>query len=359
SGMIDLGERISLKVAKEKGEAAISILKRLNVIDKDLRVASTRQDVFAPLCRALSEDELALLESELRDFKVTSHEFKRRDRKPRSLVEAIGEQLEPHILAELPRSYDIVGNTAILELPESLLKHGRTVGEAMMRVNPHVKTVLGKASPVTGKYRTREFILLAGHPSTVTEHREHGFVFRLDVRTVYFSPRLSRERQRIAAAVQPGETVVDMFAGVGPFSIVVAGSRNVRKVYGIDINPDAVTFMLQNIMLNKLRGRVTAVLADAATASNLLSGLADRVVMNLPADSERFIPQACRLLSGGGGIIHFYTFISEESSQEYVLENLRKSVEGTGKEIVRIEAVRAVRPVAPREWQLAVDVRVA
>jgi tRNA (guanine37-N1)-methyltransferase len=150
-----------------------------------------------------------------------------------------------------------------------------------------------------------------------------------------------------------------MFAGVGPFSIVVAETKNVRKVYGVDVNPDAVAFMLQNIMLNKLRGRVTAVLADAASVSNLLSGLADRVIMNLPADSERFIPQACMLLSKGGGIIHFYTFISEESPRESVLENVKRSIESAGRVIMRIEAVKAVRPVAPRVSQLAIDIKVA
>ncbi|MBS7622497.1 class I SAM-dependent methyltransferase family protein [Candidatus Bathyarchaeota archaeon] len=348
-----------MRVAREKAEAAISILKRLNVLDKGLRMASTGRDVFAPLSRMLSDDELAMLESELKDFQVTSHEFRRRDRKPRSLIEAIGDQLEPHILAELPRSYDVVGDIAVLELPQNLLEHRQIVGEAVMRVDPHVKTVLAKASPVSGKYRIRDFILLAGRSSTITEHREHGWIFRLDPVRVYFSPRLSHERQRIAAEVQPGETLVDMFAGVGPFSIVVAGVRNVRKVYGVDINPDAVTFMLQNITLNKLRGKVTAVLADAAAASEFLLGMADRVIMNLPADSDRFIPQACRLLSEGGGVIHFYTFTSEESPREAVLENVRRSVECAGRRVVRVEAVKDVRPVAPREWQLAIDIRVA
>ncbi|MBS7622499.1 hypothetical protein KEJ39_02330 [Candidatus Bathyarchaeota archaeon] len=83
------------------------------------------------------------------------------------------------------------------------------------------------------------------------------------------------------------------------------------------------------------------------------------IVASSPRLSSRFIPQACRLLSEGGGVIHFYTFTSEESPREAVLENVRRSVECAGRRVVRVEAVKDVRPVAPREWQLAIDIRVA
>jgi len=354
-----LDESLSLRVAREHGEAALSASKQLDILDKTLRIASTDSEVFIPLSRLPSQDELDMLKARLQDIRITRYSFKRREERPKSLIEALNDRVPPHVLAALPRSYDIVGDIAILEVPETLLEYGRIIGESMMRANSHVQTVLAKAGPVSNRFRVREFAILAGRPSTVTEHSEHGWIFRLDPSRVYFSPRLSHERQRVASLVKPGEVIVDMFAGVGPFSIVAAGVKNVRKVYGIDLNPDSTAFMLQNIMLNRLRGRVTVVLADAAVGSQVFSSLADRVIMNLPADSSRFIPQACRLLKAEGGIIHFYTFVSEETPRESVLERIRKEIESAGRKVASIEATRTVKAVAPREWQLAIDIKVS
>lgn len=359
SGQIDLDESPSLRVARKRGETALSVSKQLNILDRKLRITSTDSEVLIPLSRLPSQNELDILKAKLRDFQIARYSFKRRDERPRSLIEAINDRVPPHVLAALPRSYDVVGDIAILEVPETLLEYRHIVGESMMRANPHAKTVMAKAGPVSDKFRVRKFIVIAGRPSTVTEHSEHGRVFRLDLSRVYFSPRLSHERQRVASSVKEGEVIVDMFAGVGPFSIVAAGVKNVRKAYGIDLNPDAAAFMLQNVILNNLRGKVTVVLSDATATSKIFSTLADRVIMNLPADSARFIPEACRFLRAEGGTIHFYKFVSEETPRESILESIQKEIERSGRKVVSIDIARDVKAVAPREFQLAIDIRVA
>jgi len=355
-----LNQRTSLEVVRSLGEAALSAARELGILDRKSRIESTDTEVIIPLSKLPSEKELASLKSRLISLQISNHSFKCRKLRPSNLLEAVDDKLPPHLLGALPHSYDIIGNIAIVEMPENLLAYGHIVGEALMRLNPHVKTVITKAGPVTNTFRLRSYTSLAGEQSTLTQYSESGCVFRLDPRKTYFSPRLSYERRRIASNVKRGEVIVDMFAGVGPFSIVAAKLGNVRKVYGVDINPEAVSFMLQNVLVNRLRGRITVVLADVQeTSVDLLSHSADRVIMNLPMESLVFIPRACNILKREGGVIHFYAFVSEKISREAILKILKEKIESTSRSIVGIEATRIVKGVAPREWQVAVDVRIA
>ena len=349
----------SLKVPRHLGQTALSIARRLSILDRNLRITSTDTDVTIPLSKKPSEKDLAVIKSALTDYKISSCSFKKRRSRPTNLIELLNGRLPPHLLASLPRAHDAVGDVVILELPESLLAHGKTVGAAVRQLDSRCRTVLAKAGPVSDTFRTRGFTILAGERSTVTEHSEHGCLFRLDPRKVYFSPRLSYERQRLASEVEPGEVIVDMFAGVGPISIVIARSVDVRRIYAIDINPEAISFMLQNVKLNRLRGKMTAVLADATGVPvNILARAADRVIMNLPQKSLMLIPQSCSFLKPKGGVVHLYTFAPDGLPREALPETIREEVESAGRRLVAM-VTRTVKTVAPRQWQLAYDIRIA
>jgi len=357
---IDLASYPSLKVARHLGQVALSVARRLNILDRELRVTSTKTDVIIPLSRMPSEEDLVAIKSALKHYQILNYPFRKREPRMRSLIEILNGRLPPHLMACLPRAYDVIGDVVILELPKSLLAYGQTVGDAVKQLNPRCRTVLAKAGPVADTFRTRDFLTLSGEQTTITEHSERGCLFRLDPRKVYFSPRLSYERQRLASKVMRGEIIVDMFAGAGPISIVIARSGNAERIYAFDINPEAVLFMLQNIKLNSLRGKMTAILADVTgITANMLFHSADRVIMNLPERSLMLIPESCSFLKPEGGVIHLYTFASEGVSRENLSVLIRERVESAGRRLVAIEAVRTVKAVAPRQWQLAYDIRVA
>ena len=355
-----MNQRTSIRVVRSLGEVALSAARQLRILDDRSRIESTDAEVIIPLTREPTEDELVSLKQNITRLTISNYSFRRRKFRASNLVEAVDDKLPSHMLGAIPRSYDIIGDIAILEMPEGLLPYGHIIGEALMQLIPHVKTVMAKAGPVTNTYRIRIYNVLAGERSTLAQHSESGCIFRVDPCKAYFSPRLSFERRRIAANVRPGEILVDMFAGVGPFSIIVSKLGNPAKVYAVDINPEAASFMLQNVLINRLRGRISVVLADIrGTSARLLSNYADRVIMNLPTESIAFIPQACSLLKHEGGIIHFYTFVSEQLSHEAIIENLKEKIESASRNVVEILVIRTVKGIAPREMQLAIDVRIA
>jgi tRNA (guanine37-N1)-methyltransferase len=259
----------------------------------------------------------------------------------------------------MPKSLDIVGHVAILEITPELIPYKALIGEAVLSVNKNIRTVLAKASPISAQYRLREFEILAGEDSTETVHSEYGCKYLLDVRKVYFSPRLGYEHDRVSRLVNESETVVDMFAGIGPFSILIGKRRSQVKVYAIDVNPEAMKYLEENVRLNRVAGKVVPLLGDCrGIVRERLTGLADRVIMNLPEESLDYVDLACEAIKPTGGIMHLYTFSDEAIPFEELKEKVKDLVLSRGRSVQKISETRIVKAIAPYRLQVVVDATV-
>jgi len=257
---------------------------------------------------------------------------------------------------------EVIGDIAVIRKPFDVeLEELRPLALALLRRLPYVKSVWATWSPVEGDYRLREFRHLAGEERSETLYREHGCVFRVDIRRVYLSPRLNFEHMRIARLVEPGETVINMYAGAGLFSFIMARHAEPRRVYSIDINPDAYRYMVENIRLNRVEDRVVAMLGDASRiVPERLRGVADRVLMPLPERALDHLPAALAGLRGGAGFLHVYLHVDTPRGvdpRRRAEEILTERLAGLGVK-ARILFSRVVRTVGPRKSQVVVDVEV-
>ena len=249
----------------------------------------------------------------------------------RALFEEIPER------PDLPR-HDLIGGIAVI------LEPGSKGAELLLHSRPSIHTVLSPEGPVEGEFRIRRFTVLAGEPTTRTRYTEYGLDFEIDLSLAYFSPRLSGERQRVLGLMDNGERVLDMFAGVGPFAITLAGRA--RVVYAADINPGAVRLMIENITLNRVKN-VLPFLADAARVADVLPRGFDRVVMNLPFGAMEFLDPALALCRPGG-TIHLYAMVGKEGALTQIL----------GEKGCRIVGERVVHTYSPSEWLAVYDLMV-
>jgi tRNA (guanine37-N1)-methyltransferase len=258
-------------------------------------------------------------------------------------------------------SYDIIGNIAVIRMPRASTENAQSVAKAIMSINKNVKTVLVQESPVAGDFRLRRLRHVAGENKTRTIHREFGCLFSVDVAKSYFSPRLSHERMRIARLVAPGETVVNMFAGVGCFSIIIAKHSDAAKVFSIDVNPSAVQFMQENIRLNRVYDKVIPLRGDSKEiVNNRLQCVADRVLMPLPEKALEYLPYAVSALKASGGWIHYYGFAHAAKTENPIEKTELKVAEALDALGVNFEVpfVRVVRSTGPNWYQLAADVHI-
>ena len=276
-------------------------------------------------------------------------------------VNANAQSIIENVLSEkesqdLFSAFDQIGDIIIVRIPDSLLSKKKIIGETLLEQVKTAKSVFYQSSSVEGDFRTRDLEILAGVDKTETEYKEFGCRFIVDVEKAFFSPRLSTERDRIAELVQDGEIVINMFGGVGMFSII-ASKRKKCIVYNIDINPIAAKLCEKNIKLNKLVGKVVSIHGDAAKIiEEQLSDQGDRVLMLLPERSDEFLNSAI-LATKSNGIIHYYSHIhADEKSQAAKLSE--KHYLDTTPIKSKILNSKIVRAVGPRYYQTVVDVRI-
>jgi len=278
----------------------------------------------------------------------------------KSLKTVLVGKLETAELNLLYKSYDIVGDIAVIRVPEKLKQHSRLIAEAVMQTHKRVKTVLRQTSPVSGDLRLRELEWVEGETKTETLYREFGCAFRVDLAECYFSPRLSHERMRIAQLVQPGEMVVNMFAGVGCYSILIAKHSEAQKIYSIDISPVAVRYMRENVGLNKVGERVIPVLGDAkGVIEENLRGKADRVLMPLPERAYEYLAWAVLAVKSTGGWIHYYDF-EHAGKKEDPIEKVRAKVFERLRDLglnFEVSSGRIVRTTGPNWYQAVLDIK--
>ena len=248
---------------------------------------------------------------------------------------------------------DVIGDIAIVRLKDFTQREKRKVGRTLMEEMKNVHAVFDQEGGIEGEHRLRNLKHLYGERRTLTMHRENGCIFRVDVAKCYFSPRLSTERLRIAELVGPKERVLNMFAGVGPFSVPIAKLAGAR-VASCEINEYAAGLHEENNKLNKVDGLVSVFAMDADDLPGRLRVKFDRVLMPHPSLADKFLPTAIRL-SKKGGLIHYYRHVVGRDGDE-AKESLRAELS----ELLPPKskyAIRRVREIGPRWMEMAAPVR--
>ena len=263
---------------------------------------------------------------------------------------------------------DVVGDIALIKSPRVAgeqdplsIEEYREIARRLLERLRYIKSVWLVVGPTEGVERVRDKLVhLAGEERTETVYVEHGCRFKVDIARVFVTPRLSFEHARVASLVKPGERVVNMFAGAGLFSIIIACRASPRVVHSIDVNPHAYRLIVENARLNKVSHIVKAYLGDAGEViESRLMRSADRVLMPLPALALDYLKYAVKALEGEG-VVHVYLHVHaprgerpEPLAERMVLARLGEL--GARGEVL---GSRVVRKVGPRWSQVVVDVRV-
>ncbi len=313
-----------------------------------------------PLSREPQPEERKQLERALGKQSLSQEKFPSRSQTIGSLEQVLARQLPSSVIQLVSKSFDVIGDIAIIELSPTTQPFEKSIAEALMKVHKNVKTVYSKAGPITDNLRLRPLHHVMGAERTETIHKELGCRFKIDISKAFFSPRLSAEHERVAKQVRPGECVVDMFAGVGPFSILISKRLNDVQVHAIDANPEAANLIIENAKMNKVQDRIKVWSGDARViVKDNLSGIATRVIMNHPSQAREFLEPAYKALRRDGGIVHYYTFAEGLDSESDAKRELAAALDNSAWKIEKTVETRKVRGVAPMRWQIAIDAKLA
>lgn len=275
--------------------------------------------------------------------------------KSTTIDELLKGKLTAKELELLPRTQEIVGEILILEIPEELKSKEKTIAEAYLKTSKHISTVVKKSDIHTGTFRTRKVTVLAGKKTKETIHHENGIELKIHLEGTYFSARSGSERLRISKLVNPGEEVLVMFSGAAPYPLVIAKNSEARHVYGIELNPLAHNYALDNVQRNNLQDKVTIVHGDVKHKIPLLKKKFDRIVMPLPKTGEQFLDLAL-LKAKKEAFIHLYAFLDESEIDAYA----KKVKEICSKLGYHIKILRKVKcgQFSPGVFRVCLDMKV-
>lgn len=277
----------------------------------------------------------------------------------RILKEVLQEKLDVTEIEKLSSSFDIIGSIAIIKIPETLSSKKTLIADTLIEEIKSVKTVFSQVSAIEGDYRLRKLEFLSGENTPITIYKEHGCTFKVDVINTYFSPRLSTERLRISNLISPNEVIVNMFGGVGTFSIIIARNNRSSKIYSIDSNPIAYELCKENTEINKLTNNVFPILGDAKEIiPKKFTGIATRVLMPLPEKAKEFVDSAVNSLVNSKGIVHYFAHVGAENKKNARQSALLNTTTSFGDFNHIIRNIRVVREVGPRFYQIVSDVEV-
>lgn len=254
-------------------------------------------------------------------------------------------------------SFEIIGDIAIVKMPHTDKSKRKTIGEALLRDIRQIRVVLAQKGPIGGEYRIREMEHLAGEPRTTTIHKEYGCSFSIDLSRVYFSPRLSTERMRVADLVTPGEYVLNMFAGVSPFSILIAKKQPQCTIVEIELNLVAHELARKNAVRNKVSERIEQIHGDTKRELEGVKGRFDRVLIPLPESSFEFLESAIRSIKKQGGWIHFYAHMHGRSNAD-AIESARVKLEEPLRSRGSLRYSRVVKGIGPGWYQIVADLEI-
>lgn len=276
-------------------------------------------------------------------------------KQPRNLREALKEKITTKEEPFLITSFDSIGDIAVIQVHEKLLKKARAIGEALLSVNKQFRTVCMVSGEHQGPYRIQPVKVIAGKNNKTAAYKESKCTFMVHLGKVFFSPRLGTERLRIAGLIKKNEVIGAFFAGVGPFPIVFAKQTGMKKAYAIELNPEAYDGMLHNISLNKCQDKIEPILGDVKkVVPKKLASKCDRVVMPLPKGGENFLKEAMQALKPKGGIVHFYRFVERDKGAEQALKEIRAAAKET-RMTTRILRKEKVRSFSPKIQQIVID----
>lgn len=271
------------------------------------------------------------------------------------IKKTLSDCIDEEVIKKLPDKWEKIGDVLIINLPSFLDKYKKNIGDAYSKVL-NCKSVLNDLGGIKGELREPNVEVIFGPIDTITVHKENDISFKLDPQKIMFSSGNMSERIRMATISKPSETVVDLFAGIGYFTLPVAVYSKPKIIYAVEKNPVAYDFLKKNIALNKVADVVEPILGDNREVAP--KGVADRVIMGYFGATIRFLPTAFRCLKDKSGIIHFQDKFPDEDVPNRTMEHINNEARKFGLIVDVLKHIK-VKSFAPGIGHYVFDLEVS
>jgi len=262
-----------------------------------------------------------------------------------------GGTLPDGLTDNIPRRWEKIGDVLIIKLAPHLQRYRREIGRVYAEVL-HCKTVLQEKHGISGVYREPHLEIIYGDKNTETIHMENRIRYMLDPQKIMFSSGNMDERIRMSRISKNNEIIVDLFAGIGYFTLPLAVYSRPQHIYACEINPLAYKYLCKNIVLNDVTTIVEPLLGDNRNVAP--RNVADRIIMGYIKDTHTFLPTAFNCLKDKGGVIHYHEVLPNELLPDHLKKKLIDIAQKHNKKI-RFLKYRHIKSYSPGVTHVVMD----
>ena len=259
----------------------------------------------------------------------------------------------------LPRGFQDLNKHIILKLNPQLHPYVTEIADAILKLLPRMKAIWLRKGQIQGKFRQPSGLThIAGDPETEVILTENGVRYKFDFTQIMFAKGNTHERALLPKRIQPGEIIVDMFAGIGYFTLGMAKSKKPKKIYAMEWNPTAYKYLCENIQLNHVENIVESMLGDnkELVTSLVAQGIrADRIIMGLLPAPVDAIEYALKIGKPSGSIVVYEGVEPKESTELY--DKFRQIAENNHFTTDLLER-RIVKAFKPHEYHVVLEISV-
>ncbi|MDP8012048.1 MAG: class I SAM-dependent methyltransferase [Thermoplasmata archaeon] len=322
-----------IRTEKHNAEKIRLDLLKKKILDPNFQIFSDDDFVYFPVIKNYLDYDILPIDGKLR---IHENPYE----KILKLID-IDDDLKKYV----PKHWEKYGDVVLLQLPYKLYNYKGKIGEAFAKIL-HAKSVLIYKG-VKGELRIPDTEFIYGNDA-ITVHIENGIYYKFDASRIMFSSGNVDERIRMGKIDASGEKIIDMFAGIGYFSLPIAKYAFPDEVISIEMNPESFFYLNENVKLNDVK--IKTILSD--NRDFYVSNYADRIIMGY-IKTEEFVPYAMKMLKNKGMIHYHDTWTTEELNNKEI-----KVMEIFGDYIYDIKRFHVLKSYAPHIWHVVLDIKI-
>ena len=275
-----------------------------------------------------------------------------------TLFQGHDKRLIEELIEDLPNGWERFDDVALL--PLNAFSHKKWNGIDHSSLWAEISNALNvnrlfRKGEITGERRESSTELLHGTNVDV-ERIEHGVKFVYRITECMFSQGNLNERKRMGDLDLSKEEILDLYAGIGYYTLPMLVRGNAKHVTATEWNPNALRDLRKGLERNGVNERCTVLEGDNRSHGSLLDTKFDRIILGLLPQAWDGLDTAMRALRSSGGILHVHGVASTKNPGEWENEVTRKLFK-YGRSITKSGSLR-IKSYAPFWDHRVLDIEV-